>query len=184
MNPERAIELWGGVECTVNRVGETYIDQVLKSGHHDRKEDIARFAALGFHAMRYPVLWERVAPHGLATADWAWTDERLALLRAANIRPIATLLHHGSGPRTTHLLDPAFPEQCAAYAAAVAARYPWLQTIRLSMNRSRLPGSVRCMGTGTRISGTIARLSRRCCTRCVQPFSQWRAFEKLLRRRD
>ena len=120
-------ELWGGIECTVNRVGDVYFDQVRKSGHHDRKEDITRFASIGLRAIRYPVLWERVAPDGLATADWAWTDERLELLRASNIRPIATLLHHGSGPRATHLLDSAFPEQFAAYAAAVACRYPWLQ---------------------------------------------------------
>jgi dTDP-4-dehydrorhamnose reductase len=127
MTQPRALELWGGVECTVNRVGDTYFDQVRKSGHHDRPEDIARFAAIGFRAIRYPVLWERVAPDGLATADWTWTDERLALLRAADIRPIATLLHHGSGPRRTNLLDAAFPERFAEYAAATAARYPWLE---------------------------------------------------------
>ena len=127
MTRDGALELWGGVECTVNRVGETYFDQVRKSGHHDRPEDIARLAAIGFRAVRYPVLWERVAPEGPSTADWAWTDERLALLRGAGVRPVATLLHHGSGPRSTHLLDPAFPESFAAYAAAVATRYPWLQ---------------------------------------------------------
>ena len=126
MTQSRALELWGGVECTVNRVGERYFDQVRKSGHHDRPEDIDRLAAIGFRAIRYPVLWERVAPEGLPTADWTWTDERLGLLRGSGIRPVATLLHHGSGPRRTHLLDPTFPESFAAYAAAVATRYPWL----------------------------------------------------------
>ena len=127
MTGEGTLELWGGIECTVNRVGNVYFDQVRKSGHHDRTDDITRFASMGLRAMRYPVLWERVAPDGLATADWTWTDERLELLRAGDIRPIATLLHHGSGPRSTHLLDPTFPEQFAAYAGAVASRYPWLQ---------------------------------------------------------
>ena len=127
MTQDGALELWGGVECTVNRVGERYFDQVRKSGHHDRPEDIGGLIKIGFRAVRYPVLWERVAPGGLSTADWAWTDERLALLRGAGIRPVATLLHHGSGPQSTHLLDPTFPESFAAYAAAVAARYPWLQ---------------------------------------------------------
>ena len=127
MTGERTLELWGGIECTVNRVGDVYFDQIRKSGHHGRKDDISRFASIGVRAMRYPVLWERVAPDGLATADWTWTDERLELLRASDIRPIATLLHHGSGPRSTHLLDPTFPEQFAEYAGAVAARYPWLQ---------------------------------------------------------
>jgi dTDP-4-dehydrorhamnose reductase len=127
MTADAGLELWGGVECTVNRVGDRYFDQVRKSGHHDRVEDIACLAAIGFRAMRYPVLWERVAPDGLSAANWTWTDERLALLRRAGIRPVATLLHHGSGPRSTHLLDPTFPERFAAYATAVATRYPWLE---------------------------------------------------------
>ncbi len=127
MRTRETLELWGGVECTVNRVGDEYFDQVRKSGHHDRPEDIARFASVGFRAMRYPVQWERVAPEGLDNADWAWTDDRLERLREAGIRPIATLLHHGSGPRTTQLLDPAFPEAFAEYAGAVAKRYPWLE---------------------------------------------------------
>jgi dTDP-4-dehydrorhamnose reductase len=127
MSTPETLELWGGVECTVNRIGDEFFDQVRKSGHHDRPEDIARFASVGFRAMRYPVLWERVAPEGLDRADWAWTDDRLERLRAAGIRPVATLLHHGSGPRTTHLLDPGFPEAFAEYAGAVATRYPWLE---------------------------------------------------------
>ena len=72
------------------------------------------------------MLWERTAPHGLETADWSWPDERLGRLRELGIRPIAGLVHHGSGPRDTNLLDPLFPEKLAAYAGAVAARYPWL----------------------------------------------------------
>ena len=43
------------------------------------------------------------------------------------IRPIAGLLHHGSGPRYTSLVDHAFPEKLAAYARAVAERYPWVE---------------------------------------------------------
>ena len=121
------LELWGGIECTVNRIGDEFFDQVRRSGHHDRAEDLDRFAALGLTALRYPVLWERVAPEGPGRADWSWTDARLARLRALNIRPIAGLLHHGSGPRCTNLLDPAFPERFARYAAAVAERYPWLE---------------------------------------------------------
>jgi dTDP-4-dehydrorhamnose reductase len=119
--------LWGGVECTVNRIGDRLHDQVRRTGHHDRLEDLDRFAALGLSALRYPVLWERVAPDGLAHADWSWTDERLARLRDLGIQPIAGLLHHGSGPRATDLLDPAFPELFTRYAAAVAGRYPWLE---------------------------------------------------------
>jgi dTDP-4-dehydrorhamnose reductase len=119
--------MWGGLECTVNRVGDRYFDQTLRTGHHERISDLARFAELGISAIRYPVLWERTAPDGLAHADWRWPDERLAALRALGVRPIVGLVHHGSGPRDTNLLDPRFPERLAAYARAVAERYPWVE---------------------------------------------------------
>jgi dTDP-4-dehydrorhamnose reductase len=120
------LEMWGGMECTVNRVGDRYFDQTLKNGHHERTADLDLIAGLGIHAVRYPVLWERVAPGGLARADWRWTDERLSRLRELGVRPIASLVHHGSGPRDTDLRDPLFPQKLAAYAGAVAERYPWL----------------------------------------------------------
>jgi dTDP-4-dehydrorhamnose reductase len=43
------------------------------------------------------------------------------------MKPIVGLLHHGSGPRHTSLIDPAFPELFAAYAAAAAERYGWAE---------------------------------------------------------
>lgn len=121
------IELWGGVECTVNRTRDGYLDQCRLSGHHDRLSDLDRFAELGLKAIRYPVLWERVAPEGLATADWSWPDERLERLRELGIRPIVGLVHHGSGPRHTNLLDPEFATGLADFAAQVAQRYPWIE---------------------------------------------------------
>lgn len=119
--------LWGGVECTLARVGPRYVDQTRLTGHDARADDIERIRSLGVKAVRYPVLWERVAPCGLERADWSWTDERLAMLRESGIEPVVTLLHHGSGPPHTSLLDPSFPQQFAAYARAVAERYPWLR---------------------------------------------------------
>ncbi len=121
-----ALEVWGGVECTVNRVGDRFIDQLSMNGHAERIEDLDRFAALGLRALRYPLLWERLAPDGGEVRDWSWADARMARLRSLGIRPIVGLVHHGSGPRTTHLLDPAFGAGLAAYAAQVAARYPWV----------------------------------------------------------
>ncbi len=120
------IELWGGVECTVNRVDEVYRDQTKLTGHHDRILDLDRIAALGIRTLRYPVLWERVAPNGLQEADWSWTDARLSRLRALGITPIVTLCHHGSGPRHTSLVDPSFATGLAEFARAAAGRYPWV----------------------------------------------------------
>lgn len=124
--PRAPLELWGGVECTVNRVGEQYFDQLVWSGHATRPDDLDRFAALGLRTLRYPVLWERTAPDNLADADWSWADERLNRLRSLDIRPIVGLVHHGSGPRWTNLCEPSFATGLAAYAGAVAARYPWV----------------------------------------------------------
>ncbi len=120
------IELWAGLECTVNRVGELYFDQLARSGHAGRLGDIDRIAALGVSRLRYPVLWENVAPHSVADANWIGTDAFLYRLRDCGIRPIVGLMHHGSGPRHTDLLDSAFPEKLAQYAGAVAERYPWI----------------------------------------------------------
>ncbi|MDB5915901.1 MAG: dTDP-4-dehydrorhamnose reductase [Massilia sp.] len=126
-NGAEKLALWGGLECTVNRVGDTYFNQVERNGHERRVDDVERFAALGIKAIRYPVLWERVAPEGVGQADWDWTDRQLPALRDAGITPIAGLVHHGSGPRHTSLLEPTFATGLAEYAGAVAARYPWLE---------------------------------------------------------
>lgn len=120
------LQLWGGPECTVNRVGDTYFDQLERTGHAHRPADLDLFADLGVRALRYPVLWERTAPNGIENADWAWPDERLGRLRELSIEPIVGLVHHGSGPRHTSLLDPQFPGKLAEYAGAVARRFPWI----------------------------------------------------------
>lgn len=125
-NSQPALEVWAGVECTVNRVGDEYFDQLERNGHATRLDDLDLFAQLGIKAIRYPVLWERTAPDGLENADWSWADERLGRLHSLGIRPIVGLVHHGSGPRYTSLVDPEFPEKLALYARAVAERYPWV----------------------------------------------------------
>jgi dTDP-4-dehydrorhamnose reductase len=114
------------MECTVNRVGERYFDQIERSGHARRPDDIERFASLGGKTMRYPVLWERTAPGSVDEADFHWADERLSLLRGLGVRPIVGFMHHGSGPRHTSLLDPDMPQKLAAYARAFAERFPWV----------------------------------------------------------
>jgi dTDP-4-dehydrorhamnose reductase len=125
--PER-LKLWGGVECTIARVGEEYRDQSVETGHALRRADIDRIADLGVTAVRYPLLWESIAPDRLDQCDFAWTDERLHMLRERGIDVVGGLLHHGSGPRYTSLLDPDFPKKLGDFAARVADRYPWIGT--------------------------------------------------------
>jgi dTDP-4-dehydrorhamnose reductase len=126
-DPSAPLALWGGIECTVNRVGDAWFSQLDRNGHAVRTGDIERFAGLGIQAIRYPVLWERTMPEGPANADWAWADERLAALRSSGVMPIVGLVHHGSGPRHTSLLDPGFAVGLADYAARVAERHPWVR---------------------------------------------------------
>jgi dTDP-4-dehydrorhamnose reductase len=121
-------EVWLGVECSRLRVGRRTVDQLELTGHAARTEHIALLASLGATAVRYPVLWERVAPRGLAHADWRWSDERLTMLRALGVRPVVGLLHHGNGPRGMSLLHPGFPAAFGRFAGAVARRYPWIDS--------------------------------------------------------
>lgn len=118
--------LWGGVECTVNRVGDRYFDQLHRTGHQNRPCDLDAFATLGIEALRYPVLWERVE-RSPGHRDWRWSDARLTRLERLGLRPIVGLIHHGSGPRWTSLLDDSFAPGLAAHALATAQRYPWVR---------------------------------------------------------
>jgi dTDP-4-dehydrorhamnose reductase len=121
------LELWGGHECTVNRVHEHYFDQTRLSGHQDRIEDLTLFSELGIKALRYPVVWERIAPDHPDVLDWSWTDARLEEIRRLGMRPIAGLLHHGSGPAYTSLVANNFVQGLADFAEATARRYPWIE---------------------------------------------------------
>jgi dTDP-4-dehydrorhamnose reductase len=94
-------------------------DQLAETGHAARDGDIDLIADLGVCATRYPVLWER--------DDLAWARRRLEALRARGVEPIVTLLHHGSGPLGTNLLDERFPALFAAYAERVACAFPWVR---------------------------------------------------------
>ncbi|MBV8783792.1 MAG: sugar nucleotide-binding protein [Gammaproteobacteria bacterium] len=123
----RNLEVWGGIECTVNRVRNSWYDQLQRSGHERRLGDLDLVAGLGIRTLRYPVLWERCAPRSPAQIDWRWADQRLGRLRELRVRPIVGLVHHGSGPAYTDLTQPGFATGLAEFAARVAQRFPWVE---------------------------------------------------------
>jgi dTDP-4-dehydrorhamnose reductase len=127
MDTTRTIALWGGIECTINRVGDQFFDQLERCGHYSRSGDLDAIAALGIKTLRYPALWERMASDGLRGVEWSGCDRALQRLRDLGVEPIIGLVHHGSGPAGTHLLDPRFVDGLAAYAGAFAERYPWVR---------------------------------------------------------
>lgn len=121
------LELWGGPECTVNRSGDRFGDQLTLTGHAAREDDLDRMADLGITTVRYPVLWERVSPHSPDERDWTWSDARLDGLNGRGISVIAGLVHHGSGPAYTSLVADDFAQGVAMHARAVAERYPGIR---------------------------------------------------------
>ncbi len=121
-------EIWASPEPTVARVaGAEYRDQLAETGHDRRDGDIDLLAGLGVAATRYPVLWEKTAPVDPTVVDLSWARRRLERLRERGVDPVVTLLHHGSGPPYTSLVDPAFPELFAGYAESVARAFPWVR---------------------------------------------------------
>ena len=120
-------EIWGGFECTINRVKSSYFDQLEYSGHYNRPEDIQAIASLGIKAMRFPILWERHEAVKDVEIDWSWTQERLEQLKIHRITPIAGLIHHGSGPAYTSLIDDSFAGELQQYALKVASKFPWIE---------------------------------------------------------
>jgi len=122
------IEIWGGLECSLNRVEDNYMDQLVLSGHYARgKEDIKRFAELGLKALRYPVLWEKHAPQIDTNIDWSYSTARLNELNQAGIQPIVGLVHHGSGPKYADFFDGSFAQGLGEYARKVAEQFPWVE---------------------------------------------------------
>lgn len=80
-------ELWGGFECTLNRVGNSYRDQLKETGYYDRAENIDLLHNLGIKACRYPILWEKF--DGIPSIDSRWerATRELTELRDHNILP-------------------------------------------------------------------------------------------------
>ena len=138
---QHPVQLWGGVECTLNRVGDQFFDQLSLNGHRDRLEaDLDLFLGLGIRTLRTGVHWERYA----ATRSWSFPDQLLPAMSARNMRPIVGLLHHGSGPLGTSLLDPAFPTRLASFALQVARRYPEVDAYT-PVNEPQTTGRFACL---------------------------------------
>lgn len=121
------MELWGGIECTINRVRDNWSHQLKLSGHATRIGDLELIAELGIETLRYPILWEALAPDSDDIVDWEWADRRLERLRDLAIAPIIGLIHHGSGPHYTGLAEDSFAPGLARFAGRVAERFPWLE---------------------------------------------------------
>lgn len=119
------VAIWGGAEYSVVRINNTVYDQLAQSGHEERLDDLNLFSELNIKTIRYPLLWEKYA--GNEKSFFKIHDQRLSRLQELGIQPIASLLHHGSGPFFTDLYDHNFPHLLAEYAYTIAKHYPWIE---------------------------------------------------------
>lgn len=119
------MEVWGGIECTINRVADEYFNQLHYQGHYDRSNDPELIADLGIKKLRYPVLWEKHQSEA-SIIDWGVIADNLLFLKESNIDVIAGLVHHGSGPKYASLTDGTFEEGLSRYATQVASKFPWI----------------------------------------------------------
>src|SRR5437763_2074745 len=118
------LELWGGIECTINRIRNNYFDQLEYAGFYKRKNDIDVIVDLGIKALRYPILWEKHQPQKNLQINWERAENDLRKLNDHNIEPIAGLVHHGSGPVYVNFFDGSFEMGLAEYAKQVAQKFP------------------------------------------------------------
>jgi dTDP-4-dehydrorhamnose reductase len=74
-------EIWGGIECTINRVGDKFSDQLSFTQCYESDSFIDGITQLGIKAIRFPVLWEKHEPVKNKTIDWTWSANQLNKLR-------------------------------------------------------------------------------------------------------
>jgi dTDP-4-dehydrorhamnose reductase len=117
-----SVEIWGGAEYSVVRVKNTVYDQLACNNHEIRIEDLDLFHDAGIKKVRYPLLWEKYVNN--EEEFFRLHDKRISRLLELGIRPIAGLLHHGSGPFFTDLYDKDFPSLLSEFAYIIASRYP------------------------------------------------------------
>ena len=174
------MDLWGGIECTVNRVGDRYQDQLVRNGHHDRVSDLNMLAELGLRTLRYPLLWERTAPGKIDEPDWRWADERLPRLRELGINPIIGLVHHGCGPCYATFDTEAFEQELPTYARQVAERYPWVTAytpINEPLTTARFSGLYGFWYPHTQSDRMFAQILIRECKATVKAMQQIRLVQ-------
>src|SRR5437660_11003360 len=121
-----------GVECSnptvVDSEGRRIRRDLLEEcGHLQHwREDLALVKDLGIPCLRYGLPNHRIHL-GPDRYDWSFADEAMAEIQRLGITPILDLLHFGLPDWIGDFQNPELPLHFAAYAGAVAARYPWVR---------------------------------------------------------
>ncbi len=118
-----------GIENSIPTInnGRTRVDQMEACDHYRRwREDFDCVQDIGINFLRFgPPLHKTYL--GPGRFDWEFADLTLNDLKARDIIPIVDLCHFGVPDWIGNFQNPDFPVLFAAYAAAFAERYPWVQ---------------------------------------------------------
>jgi dTDP-4-dehydrorhamnose reductase len=120
-------ELWGGIECSLWRLYDQYLNQLeIANREQYALRDLEKFAKLGVKKLRYPVLVESYTNYD-AALRWQNTRAILNEMHSLGIAPIIEILHHGCGPRNATFLTDHFADNVQRFASEVAVRFPAIE---------------------------------------------------------
>jgi hypothetical protein len=118
------MEFLSGIESTyIFGTGQDVLDL---SDHTRRfRADLELARGAGLRTLRYPFPWNKIE-RVRGVYDWRWIDQAVRAADELGVELIGDLLHHTSFPDwLTHgFLQPGFSGLFAAFARAVAERYP------------------------------------------------------------
>lgn len=118
-----------GIENSSPTIGNGKIrrDQMAECGHYEHwRQDFDLVRQLGIRTLRYGVPLYRTWL-GPGRYDWDFADQAFGELKRLGITPITDLCHFGVPDWVGNFQNPDFPELFQVYAAAFAARYPWIR---------------------------------------------------------
>jgi len=118
-----------GIECSAPTIdhGRTRRDLLAECGHYARwREDLALVRDMGLRFLRYGLPYHLVHV-GPGRYDWEFADAAMAEMQRLGITPILDLMHFGVPDWLGNFQNPELPMHFAAYARAVARRYPWVR---------------------------------------------------------
>lgn len=118
-----------GIECSYPTIehGRVRRDELAECGHYERwQEDLALVKDLGLKVLRYGLPYYKTHL-GPGKYDWEFADLVMAEMQRLEITPILDLLHFGVPEWLGDFQNPELPIHFAAYAGAVAERYPWVK---------------------------------------------------------
>ena len=118
-----------GIECSYPTIshGRMRRDMLDECGHYTHwRKDLELVKSLGLKVLRYGLPYHTVHL-GIGKYDWSFADEVMHEIKRLGITPILDLLHFGVPDWLGSFQNPELPVRFAAYAGAVAKRYPWVR---------------------------------------------------------